>query len=98
MIVDTPGFSAMNVNSILPEEVQNYYNEFIPYIHECKFLGCLHNKEPDCAVKNAVQRGKLPVGRYERYIRILEMLDQEKGGGSGGKDCPFNSVSRLCKN
>ncbi|NLX70393.1 MAG: ribosome small subunit-dependent GTPase A [Clostridiales bacterium] len=78
MIVDTPGFSAMNVNSILPEEVQNYYNEFIPYIHECKFLGCLHNKEPDCAVKNAVQRGKLPVGRYERYIRILEMLDQER--------------------
>ena len=78
MIVDTPGFSALGVDLMLPQEVQNYYNEFIPYISECRSLGCMHNKEPDCAVKDAVNRGELPKGRYERYIRIIETIDEER--------------------
>lgn len=78
MIVDTPGFSALGVDLMLPQEVQNYYNEFIPYICECRYLGCMHNKEPDCAVKDAVNRGELPKGRYERYIRIIETIDEER--------------------
>ncbi|NLO82221.1 MAG: ribosome small subunit-dependent GTPase A [Clostridiales bacterium] len=80
MIVDTPGFSALGVDFTSPQEVQSYYNEFIPYISECKYLGCMHYKEPDCGVKQAVEQGKLPAGRYERYIRIVEMIDEERRG------------------
>jgi ribosome biogenesis GTPase len=79
VLVDTPGFSAMDIDIILPEQVQHYYKEFMPYVDQCKFLGCLHYKEPCCGVKDAVQRGEIPEQRYERYVRILDDINQKRG-------------------
>ena len=45
-----------------------------PYLHDCKFNDCIHEKEPDCAVKAAVERGDILPWRYESYQRILESL------------------------
>ncbi len=78
MLVDTPGFSALEVDLMQPEEVQLYYDEFIPYAEECRFPKCIHYREPHCAVKEAVQRGEIPGQRYERYIRIIEDINEKR--------------------
>ena len=71
-IVDTPGFSTLEVNFIEKEELRYSFPEFEEYNNLCKFRGCLHYKEPNCAVKNAVEEGKINKYRYEFYIRTLE--------------------------
>ncbi|MFY9177558.1 MAG: ribosome small subunit-dependent GTPase A [Caldicoprobacterales bacterium] len=74
MIVDTPGFSTMNMNEVMPEDLSYLYPDFIDYIHQCRFNGCMHDKEPGCMIKEAVAEGSISQGRYDRYIRILNEL------------------------
>lgn len=71
-LVDTPGFSSLTIDDIEKEEVQFLFPEFIDYINRCKFTGCLHYKEPSCALKNALEQGKIHKKRYEFYIQIIE--------------------------
>ena len=79
MAVDTPGFSLLELPALLPEELQQCYVEFAPYFGQCRFLGCVHHKEPDCAIKAAVQAGEIDAGRYARYtIFYNELLDRRK--------------------
>lgn len=70
-IADTPGFSLLD----LPKDLQSrilsgLYPEF-QGLPPCRFEGCLHDKEPDCAVKAALAAGHVDIGRYERYLRLL---------------------------
>jgi len=74
MIVDTPGFSTMNMNEVMPEDLSYLYPDFVDYMHQCRFNGCMHDREPGCKVKEAVAEGIISQGRYERYIRILNEL------------------------
>ena len=74
MIVDTPGFSTMNMNEVMPEDLSYLYPDFLDYMHQCRFNGCMHDQEPGCKVKEAVAEGVISQGRYERYIRILNEL------------------------
>lgn len=71
-IVDTPGFSTLEVNFIEKEDLRYSFPEFEEYNNICKFRGCLHYKEPNCAVKKAVEEGKINKYRYDFYIRTLE--------------------------
>jgi ribosome biogenesis GTPase len=73
-IVDTPGFSSLDIDFISKDQLQNCFPEFFNYIGECKFTGCLHNKEPKCAVKDAVKNNKVNNKRYEFYIKTLEEI------------------------
>jgi ribosome biogenesis GTPase len=52
------------------------FPEFAAYHGKCKFGGCLHDHEPDCAVFDAVDRGELAASRYASYV---EMLDEMRG-------------------
>ena len=54
------------------EELDRYFPEFSPYTPECRFTSCLHYKEPDCAVKEAVEKGEIQCSRYEHYLMFLE--------------------------
>ncbi|HZJ58556.1 MAG TPA: ribosome small subunit-dependent GTPase A [Clostridia bacterium] len=74
MIVDTPGFSTMNMDELEPEELAYLYPDFLEYIHDCRFSGCVHDQEPGCRIKGAVSEGTISEGRYKRYIRILNEL------------------------
>ncbi|NLN41141.1 MAG: ribosome small subunit-dependent GTPase A [Clostridiales bacterium] len=76
MIVDTPGFSTMNMNEVMPEDLSYLYPDFLDYIHQCRFNGCMHDQEPGCRVKEAVAEGIISQGRYQRYIRILNELKE----------------------
>lgn len=78
-LIDTPGFSSLYLSDIEKEELKDYFTEFLPYKKECRFLGCQHQKEPDCAVKEALQEGKISKMRYETYQLLYEELKQKKG-------------------
>ncbi|NLZ49816.1 MAG: ribosome small subunit-dependent GTPase A [Clostridiales bacterium] len=73
-IVDTPGFSSLDITMIKKEELQYCFPEFQDYIAECKFKGCFHHKEPNCAVKAAVDKGIINIDRYNSYLTMLEEL------------------------
>lgn len=77
-LVDSPGFSNISINFINKEELRYCFPEFEEYNHKCKFTGCLHNKEPQCAVKKALDNEEINQYRYNIYIRILEELLKEE--------------------
>ncbi|MCD8347098.1 MAG: ribosome small subunit-dependent GTPase A [Lachnospiraceae bacterium] len=73
-ILDTPGFSSLYLQDIEYEELKDYFHEFAPYESFCRFQGCMHLKEPDCAVKEAVEKGEIHRARYESYELLAEEL------------------------
>lgn len=73
-IVDTPGFSTLEVTFIEKDDLKYSFPEFNELNNSCKFRGCLHYKEPGCAVKEAVEEGIINKFRYEFYIRTLEEI------------------------
>ncbi|WP_283591580.1 ribosome small subunit-dependent GTPase A [Clostridium butanoliproducens] len=73
-LVDTPGFSSLELDFINKEQLQYCFKEFDEYRDECKFNNCVHYKEPKCGVKNAVEQGKIHKSRYEFYIKTLEEI------------------------
>lgn len=69
--IDTPGFSMLDVFEDDYMSLAAYYDEFVELADECKFHPCTHTGEPDCAVKRAVEEGKINRARYERYLKIF---------------------------
>ncbi|WP_050607129.1 ribosome small subunit-dependent GTPase A [Clostridium niameyense] len=72
LIVDTPGFSSLNINFIQKDELQYCMPEFKEFIGNCKYISCVHHKEPSCAIKEAVEHGIIHEERYKFYIKTLE--------------------------
>lgn len=77
LLADTPGFSelefgpcGLNDRSLLAD----YFPEFEPYLGQCFFRDCAHGKERDCALRAAVEAGKIPRSRYESYLRMYEEI------------------------
>ena len=77
-IMDTPGFSSLYVNDFEKEELQQYFREFGQYTGQCRFIGCAHVNEPDCAVKEGVNRGEISTSRYENYLLLYEEIKAKK--------------------
>lgn len=77
-IVDTPGFSTLEVSFIDKDKLKYAFPDFEELNQSCKFRGCMHYKEPNCAVKKAVSEGKINKSRYEFYIRTLEEILNER--------------------
>lgn len=78
LVADTPGFSQLDFHNIEPEELSNYFIEMKPYLHLCRFRGCMHHQEPGCAVREAVDSGEIRRSRYTNYIEFLEELREAK--------------------
>ncbi|MBD3167986.1 MAG: ribosome small subunit-dependent GTPase A [candidate division Zixibacteria bacterium] len=83
-VVDTPGLKELGLWKVDKSELELYFEEFRPYINECKFRDCLHLSEPQCAVKNAVKSDVISEVRYESYRRILETLPEKSYEKSRG--------------
>ena len=73
-IVDTPGFSSMDVPGFEKEDLWTCYPDFAEYEPYCRFQGCSHINEPDCGVKDALKQGKISRIRYDNYILLYEEL------------------------
>lgn len=77
-IMDTPGFSSLGLFDLEKEELRHYYPEFADYEGLCRFQGCVHVHEPDCAVKAALEEGKINRIRYENYCLLYEELKEQR--------------------
>lgn len=75
-VVDSPGFSMLELDLEDPKNIKDYYPDFVEYSHECKFNGCLHYSEPKCAVIEAVKQGKIDADRHNRYKKIYEQMNE----------------------
>ena len=80
-VADTPGFSSFDTDQmelILKENLQYAFPDFGDYLGKCRFDDCSHRKEPDCAVRRAVEAGEIEKSRYESYLKLYEQVSQIK--------------------
>lgn len=73
-VVDTPGFSRLELPDLTPPELGSLFPEFAPLAPGCSFRDCLHRAEPGCAVRPAAREGKINKMRYQYYLQFLEEL------------------------
>ncbi|MBD5445025.1 MAG: ribosome small subunit-dependent GTPase A [Lachnospiraceae bacterium] len=77
-IMDTPGFTSLDITEIEKDELASYYPEFKQHEPYCRFRGCAHISEPDCKVKEAVEKGEISQLRYDNYRLLYEELKAVK--------------------
>jgi ribosome biogenesis GTPase / thiamine phosphate phosphatase len=77
-VIDTPGMREFGLVDISRQELSHYYPEMARLITDCQFNNCLHINEPGCAIKKALEEGRIHVERYISYINILESIDDKK--------------------
>lgn len=77
-LVDTPGFTSLDLTEITAEQLKAYYPEFTPHAPRCRFQGCNHMAEPGCEVKRAVRDGEISHIRYTNYTEIYETLKRRR--------------------
>ena len=76
-IIDTPGFSSFESEELsleLKRRLPETFREFLPYLEDCRFVGCSHTKEKGCAVLDALKEGKIHPVRHKNYLRLYEEL------------------------
>lgn len=74
LVADTPGFSAFEVFDMPARELGQYFREINDYASDCRFRGCVHLNEPNCAVKEAVAQEKIMASRYENYKLFYDLI------------------------
>lgn len=77
-VLDTPGFSSLEVDGIKAEDLYKYFPEMAESEGQCKFRGCSHINEPGCFVKEQLSQGKISESRYESYRQLYEKLKTVK--------------------
>jgi ribosome biogenesis GTPase len=86
-VIDTPGIRVFRLFGVPPDQVRDLFPDFRPYQARCRFNGCSHDHEPDCAVFDAVEAGELAASRYATYVELLDEIrktrpnaDEDVGG------------------
>lgn len=77
-ICDTPGFSSLAVWDMEKEQLKECFREFDRYEGLCRFQGCTHTHEPDCAVKEALEAGQISRERYQNYCEMYTELKEKR--------------------
>jgi ribosome biogenesis GTPase len=75
-IIDTPGFSSLEIK-LTKEDLAISFHDFKEHGVKCKFNNCLHNKEPECVIKDMVESGKISKERYTNYLKLLKEITDE---------------------
>lgn len=76
-VADTPGFSALEFIDMNPSDIRDNFVEFQAIRDECKYKDCMHIKDDNCAIKEAVNNGSILKSRYDNYLKFVN--DKEKG-------------------
>ncbi len=79
-LADTPGLRALALWDVEPEELDAYFPDIRPYVSDCEFSDCTHTHEPGCAVRAALEAGRIRPSRYASYVRMR--------GGQPGAETP----------
>lgn len=80
-LADTAGFSVLDLEKAMPiesEDLMNCFREFEPFFGKCRFTGCSHVHEPNCAIHKAVENGQISRSRYESYVLLYEETKKYK--------------------
>jgi len=77
-VLDTPGFSSFEIDSIKADELYKNFPEMRDLDDMCRFKGCNHINEPDCVVKEKVKTGEIAKSRYESYVELFGELKKIK--------------------
>lgn len=77
-VLDTPGFTSLDYDVVEDKDLRFYFNEFTEYEGKCRFNGCVHVNEPDCAVKAAVTEGRISELRYKIYTDMYNELKNKR--------------------
>ncbi len=88
-VADTPGFSMMKMPKVDPDQVKFNFPELVDIGEGCRFNNCNHENEPGCVVKEAVETGEIPEGRYANYLDLLNLMRD------GAKDYKNRNVKYL---
>ena len=75
-MADTPGMQTFGFPGTVREELAECFPEFAEYAEDCRFRPCMHSKEPDCAVKNAADAGRIHPSRFKSYLWMLSEIDE----------------------
>ncbi|MDB4893812.1 MAG: putative GTPase [Firmicutes bacterium] len=78
LLADTPGFTYLEFHDLEKRDLAEYFPEFRRYATQCRFDDCIHNKEPDCAVRAAVAAGAIAERRYANYTGFLKEVEALK--------------------
>ena len=81
MLADTPGFSSFDterMDMVYKEDLERAFPEFEPYLGQCRFTGCAHVKEKDCAVRAALEAGRIGRSRYNSYCMLYDSVKDIK--------------------
>jgi ribosome biogenesis GTPase len=70
-LIDSPGIREFQLDNLTNKEILSGFKEFKPFIGQCKFRNCAHINEPNCAIKQAVESGKINHKRYESYLVLI---------------------------
>ncbi len=74
-VIDSPGIKVLGLWQAEKDNIFEYYPEMRHYQDDCRFTPCTHTHEPDCAIKKAVESGKITKFRYRNYLQIYDSLD-----------------------
>ncbi|MGB7502916.1 MAG: ribosome small subunit-dependent GTPase, partial [Azonexus sp.] len=69
--IDSPGLQEFGLGHLDRQEIEYAFREFRPYVGQCRFRDCRHDREPDCALTAAVAAGKIDARRFAVYHRIM---------------------------
>ncbi|MFW6189221.1 MAG: ribosome small subunit-dependent GTPase A [Planctomycetota bacterium] len=93
-VVDTPGIREFTLWDIEKRDVAQFFPRIWELSAECKMPDCVHMHEPDCAVKQAVRRGRLPKTRYESYLRIVMTTEELEVPRSSDVEEPEEQIAK----
>lgn len=74
-IIDTPGIKGFGIVDMEAAEIGDYFPELFQLKQDCKFNNCIHVDEPKCAVKDALEAGKIAWSRYQSYLQMIKGED-----------------------
>lgn len=77
-VIDIPGVKGFGTFDFEPSEVSHYFRDIFQIGRHCRFSDCLHQNEPGCAVRAALDEGRLAYSRYESYVSMLGDKDEAK--------------------
>lgn len=91
-VIDTPGIRVFRLFGVDAAHVRDLFPDFRPFQARCRFSGCSHDHEPECAVFDAVESGELPASRYASYV---EILDELRRGRAASDDAEGEDAGEL---
>ncbi len=75
--IDTPGIKSFGIWDLKKSEIQHYFAEISELSSQCRFVGCSHQTEQECAVKQAVEENRISFVRFASYSALMETLQEE---------------------